>query len=237
MIGHPRLHVPECESTQLLLDASLPEGAVATTDHQTAGRGRLGRTWLDTPGTSLLCSVLLKPPPDRRVAELTLVGGLATARAVERTLSRDAQLKWPNDVLVDGRKVSGGLADLRDGAVVLGIGVNVNQTADQLPTGTRTPVASLRTFDGRLRELEPLLADLLQALDEAYALWLIEGLQALHEDIAARDFLRGRQVSVGDATGVARAIRSDGRLELETASGAVVVESGETHVLGTSATS
>lgn len=234
MIGHPRLHVPECESTQLLLDSSLPEGAVATADHQTAGRGRLGRTWFDAPGTSLLCSVLLKPPRDRRAAELTLVGGLATARAVERALSRDAQLKWPNDVLVDGRKVSGGLADLRDGAVVLGIGMNVNQTAEQLPTDTRTPAASLRTLDGRTRELEPLLADLLQSLDESYALWLAEGLPALHAEIVGRDFLRGRHVSIGDATGVARAIRSDGRLELETPSGVVVVESGETRVLTTS---
>jgi len=231
MIGRPRLHVPECESTQLLLDASLPEGAVATTDHQTAGRGRLGRTWLDAPGTSLLCSVLLKPPADRRVAELTLVGGLATATTVERALGREAQLKWPNDVLVDGRKVSGGLADLRDGAVVLGIGVNVNQTAEQLPPGTPTPVASLRTVDGRTRELEPLLTDLLQSLDDVYATWLADGLPALHAEIARRDFLRGRRISVGDATGVARAIRSDGRLELETPNGVVAVESGETRLL------
>ena len=66
MIGEPRLHEPECESTQaLLLGSGLPEGAVATTDHQTAGRGRLGRAWLEAPGTAVLVSVLLRPPPER----------------------------------------------------------------------------------------------------------------------------------------------------------------------------
>lgn len=237
MIGRPRIHVAECESTQVLLDPALPEGAVATTDHQTAGRGRLGRTWVDAPGTALLCSVLLKPPPDRRAAQLTLVAGLATAETIEHALGGPAQLKWPNDVLVDGRKVSGGIADLRDGAVVLGIGVNVNQTAEQLPTDTRTGSASLRTIDGRTREIELVLDNLLQTLDAAYAVWLADGLPALLPRIAARDFLRGREVTVDGEPGVARGILGDGGLELETPSGTIVVESGEIHVLGTSTTS
>ena len=237
MIGRPRIHVPECESTQLLLDATLPEGAVATTDHQTGGRGRLGRTWVDAPSTAVLCSVLLKPPRDRRAAELTLVGGLAAAETIEVMLGRPAQLKWPNDVLVDGRKVSGGLADLRDGAVVLGIGVNVNQTAEQLPSDTRTASGSLRTIDGRTREVELVLDALLQTLDAAYATWLADGLPALHPRIAARDFLRGRRVTVDDVTGIALAIRGDGALELETPSGMVAVESGEARILTTSTTS
>ena len=66
MIGSPRRHEPECESTQLLLGPDDPEGAIATTDHQTAGRGRLGRQWVEAPGTSVLLSVLLQPPPERR---------------------------------------------------------------------------------------------------------------------------------------------------------------------------
>jgi len=230
MFGEPHIHVEECESTQLLLDASLPEGAVATAAHQTGGRGRLGRTWEDAAGTALLCSVLLKPPPQRRGAELTLVGGLATAETVERALGRAAQLKWPNDVLVDGRKLAGGLAELRDGAVVLGVGVNVNQTVEQLPADARTPPASLRTVDGRTRELEPLLGDLLRSLEDAYRVWLARGLGALHERIAARDCLRGRDVSVNGVGGRAAGISADGRLELSTESGIVLVESGEVAV-------
>lgn len=223
MLGEPRIHVPECESTQLLLDPSLPEGAVASTDHQSGGRGRLGRTWVDAPGAALLFSVLLKPPPERRAAELTLVAGLATAEA----LGPKAQLKWPNDVLVDGKKVAGGLAELRDDAVILGIGVNVNQTQEELPPDARTPAASLRTLDGVVRDREEVLGEILRTLDGAYRTWLDAGIEALHERIAARDFLRGRHVEVNDVHGTARGIRPDGRLAVDTAAGEVAVDSGE----------
>jgi BirA family biotin operon repressor/biotin-[acetyl-CoA-carboxylase] ligase len=227
VIGEPRVHVAECESTQLLLDASMAEGTIATTDHQTSGRGRLGRRWDDEPGTSLLCSVLLKPPADRRAAEVTLVAGLATAETVERALGLSAQIKWPNDVMVDRRKVAGGTAELRGGAVILGVGVNVNQTRDQLPADTRTPAATLRTIDGRAHEREPILADLLVALDRAYEAWLAGGLDALYGEIGARDFLRGRRVSVIGTSGTALMIARDGRLEIETAAGNVAVDGGE----------
>jgi BirA family transcriptional regulator, biotin operon repressor / biotin---[acetyl-CoA-carboxylase] ligase len=202
VLGEPRIHVAVTESTQSLLDPSLPEGAIATAGHQTGGRGRLGRTWEDVPGASLLLSVLLKPPAGRNPPELTLVGALAVARAI----GPDAQIKWPNDVLVDGQKVSGGIADLREGAVILGIGVNVNQTADELPRDTRTPAASLRSLDGGERDVETLLAAVLHELDDAYRTWLDHGLAALHPEIAARDALRGTAGYAG--------IRPDGRLEL-----------------------
>jgi BirA family biotin operon repressor/biotin-[acetyl-CoA-carboxylase] ligase len=224
VLGEPRIHEDECESTQQLLDPSLPEGAIATTAHQTGGRGRLGRSWQDTPGQSLLCSVLLKPPADRRAAELTLVGALAIAEAVERTLGCAAQIKWPNDVLVDRRKVSGGLAELRDGAVILGLGVNVNQSEDELPADARLPAASLRMFDGLERDVEQLLHDVLHTLGECYATWRTDGLAALHPRIAARDALVGRIVTVGDVSGAVRGIAPDGRLELD---GNVFVDSGE----------
>ena len=204
-----RVHVAECESTQALLDASMPEWSVATTDHQTGGRGRLGRTWVDEPGSSLLVSVLLKPT--RNPDGLTLVAGLAVAEVVERALGRPAQIKWPNDVFVDGSKVSGELAELRDGAVVLGIGINVNRTA----------YTSLQAIDGRERELAPLLDDLLATLRARYDDWHANGLP--HAEIAKRDFLRGRRVTVGSTTGTVVGIREDGRLELDTG----IVESGE----------
>ena len=230
MFGEPRIHVPECESTQQLLGAELPEGAVATTDHQTAGRGRLGRAWDDASGASILCSVLLKPPATRNIAELTLVGGLATAETVERALDRVAMVKWPNDVLVDGRKVSGGLAEARAGVVILGLGVNVNQTARQLPPDARVPAASLRTIDGRERDVEELLGNLLATLERHYTTWVAGGLGPLHARIAERDFLRGRAVAVNGVSGIAQGIGKDGRLELESPSGTVFVASGEVSV-------
>jgi len=227
VIGSPRRHEPECESTQLLLDTADREGAIATTDHQTGGRGRRGRSWVEAPGTSVLVSVLLRPPPTLPAPQLSLVGGVAAAIAVEEALGLAAQIKWPNDVMVDRRKVAGVLAEARDGIVVLGIGINVNQTRDQLPAETRVAAASLRTIDGRLHDRERLLDSLLTALDGLYARWRQGGLDAVYEDLGARDFLRGRRVSVDGVTGTAQMIARDGRLLVSMDSGVIAVASGE----------
>jgi BirA family biotin operon repressor/biotin-[acetyl-CoA-carboxylase] ligase len=224
VIGEPRIHVPECESTQLLLlDSSLPAGAVATTDHQTGGRGRLGRSWQAPPATSVLCSVLLRPPPDRPPAQLSLLGGLAAAEAVEATSGLHALIKWPNDVLVDGRKVAGVLAEKRGDAVVLGIGINVDQEAAALPGETRVPAASLRSLTERSFDRELVLGHLLRRLDALYAAWLDGGLAAVGAELAARDFLRGREVEIDGLAGLAEGIDGHGRLLVA----GHAVESGE----------
>ena len=227
MIGSPRQHAEECESTQLLLRPADPEGAIATTDHQTGGRGRRGRSWVEAPGTSVLVSVLLRPPPERVAPQLSLVGGLAAAMAAEDALGLAAQIKWPNDVMVNRRKVAGVLAEARDGVVVLGIGINVNQTREQLPLDARVAAASLRTIDGRERDREQVLALVLAHLDRLYSAWREGGLDAVYEDLGARDFLRGRRVTVDGAAGTAQMITRDGRLAVETDSGPIEVESGE----------
>jgi BirA family transcriptional regulator, biotin operon repressor / biotin---[acetyl-CoA-carboxylase] ligase len=227
VIGHPRRHVDETESTQLLLGPEDPEGAIATADHQTAGRGRRGRSWVDAPGTALLVSILLRPPPERAAQQLSLVGGLAAAMAVEDALALAAQIKWPNDVMVDRRKVAGVLAEAREGVVVLGVGINVNQTREQLPEDARVASASLRTVDGRVHDRERVLGSLLAHLDRLYAAWREGGLDAVYEDLGARDFLRGRRVSVDGVAGTAQMIEREGRLLVTTDSGPVLVESGE----------
>jgi BirA family transcriptional regulator, biotin operon repressor / biotin---[acetyl-CoA-carboxylase] ligase len=210
-----------------MLDTSQPEGAVAVANEQTAGRGRMGRGWEAPAGSSILFSVLLRPPPERRAAELTLVAGVATAVVVERATGLAAQLKWPNDVMLDRRKVAGGLAELKDGAVVLGIGLNVNQGPDELPSETRTRAGSLRSVTGREYERPTILADLLLELELRYDAWREGGLDALYDDLGARDFLRGRRVTVDGVPGTAQMIGRDGRLVIETESGPMVVESGE----------
>jgi BirA family biotin operon repressor/biotin-[acetyl-CoA-carboxylase] ligase len=231
VIGEPRLHEPECESTQkLLFDRvdELPEGAVATTDHQTAGRGRLGRDWEDEAGTSVLCSVLLRPPPERPAPELSLVAAAATAEAIEAATSLSAQIKWPNDVMLNRRKVAGILAEMRGGAVVIGIGVNVNQTAGQLPSETRTPAGSLRSLTGSEYDRELVLASLLERFDVRYGAWREGGLDAVFDEIGSRNFLFARTIRVGDVAGVGGSIQRDGRLEIVTGhAGHVLVESGE----------
>ncbi len=231
MIGAPRLHQPECESTQqLLFDRvdELPEGAIATTDHQTGGRGRLGRAWEDVAGTSLLCSVLLRPPPERSAPELSLVAAAATAEAIEAETGLSAQIKWPNDVMLNRRKVAGILAEMRGDAVVIGIGINVNQTREQLPSDARTPAGSLRSLTGREYDRERVLASLLERLGTRYEAWRIGGLEAVFDEIGSRNFLFARTIRVGDVAGIGGSIQRDGRLEIVTSHDShVLVESGE----------
>ena len=210
-----------------MLDATQPEGAVAVCEEQTGGRGRLGRVWEAPAGSSILVSVLLRPRPELRAAELTLVAGVATAVAVERATGLAAQIKWPNDVMLDRRKVAGGIAELKDGAVVLGIGLNIKQGPDQLPAGTKAPAGSLRSVTGRMLERAPILADLLLELEQRYEAWCDGGLDAIYDDLGARDFLRGRRVTVDGVEGTAQMITRDGRLEVSTGSGPLLVESGE----------
>ena len=225
--GRPYLYLERCETTQRMLDAAQPEGAVAVCEEQTAGRGRMGRLWEAPAASSILMSVLLRPPRERRAAELTLVAGVATAIAVERATGLAAQIKWPNDVMLDRRKVAGGLAELKDGAVVLGIGLNVNQKPGELPSETKVPAGSLRSVTGREYERGPIFADLLLELEQRYEAWRNDGLDGIYEDLGARDFLRGRRVTVDGVAGTAQMITRDGRLEILTDSGPVLVESGE----------
>jgi BirA family transcriptional regulator, biotin operon repressor / biotin---[acetyl-CoA-carboxylase] ligase len=234
VIGEPRLHEPECESTQeLLFGRGLPEGAVATTDHQTAGRGRLGRSWVEAPGTALLVSVLLRPPTERRAPELSLVAAVATAETVEHATGLSAQIKWPNDVMLDRRKVAGILAELRGTEVVVGIGLNVNQTRSQLPPDARTPAASLRTVTGHEHDRGEVLDVLLARLDEAYGYWRDGGLDAVYGELGARDFLRGRRVRHDGAEATAVLVDREGRLVLELAGGERrAIASGEVELVG-----
>jgi BirA family biotin operon repressor/biotin-[acetyl-CoA-carboxylase] ligase len=172
-------------------------------------------------------SVLLRPARLELAPQLSLVGGLATALTVESALGLAAALKWPNDVLIDGRKVAGVLAEGRAGGIVLGIGLNVNQLAAELPDDARTAAISLRAADGRHRDRAVVLAGLLLELERAYDRWSAGGLASLHDEIARRDCLVGREITVGGVSGVAAGIADDGRLLVRSAGELVRVASGE----------
>ena len=172
--GRPYRYVESCPSTQRLLDEDNEEGAVAVAEEQTEGRGRLGRTWHAPPRSSVLVSVLLRPAVEpARLPELSLVAGRAVAEAIRGT-GVEPSVKFPNDVLVDGRKVAGILAEASDGRVVLGIGVNVNQTDDDLPSETGTRPTSLRLETGAPVDRARLLAAILERLERAYDEWVTE---------------------------------------------------------------
>ena len=175
-LGRPYQFVERTASTQRLLGEDDPEGAVAVADEQTEGRGRLGRQWLAPAGTSLLVSVLLRPDVEpARLPELSLVAGRACAEAIAEAAGIETEVKFPNDVLVRGRKVAGILAEASDGRVVLGIGVNVSQDAGQLPAGARTPATSLLLETGREVNRAELLVALLDHLERHYDEWLGAG--------------------------------------------------------------
>jgi BirA family transcriptional regulator, biotin operon repressor / biotin---[acetyl-CoA-carboxylase] ligase len=225
--GRPYLYHASCDSTQRLLGAGHPEGAVAACDEQTSGRGRLGRTWTAPPGTAVLMSILLRPPAERALPELSLVGGVAAALTVERATGLSAQVKWPNDVMLNRHKVAGLLAEAQDDAVVLGIGLNVNQTRDQLPQDARVPPASLRTIDAVVRDRAAVLADLALEIERIYKFWSAGGLDAIYEELGSRDFLRARRVEVDGVEALATGIGRDGRLEIVVGSETRRVESGD----------
>ena len=150
--GRDYSYAAETETTQRMLPEDAPHGAVALAERQTAGRGRLGRTWVDS---GLMFSVVLHPPkPVAEWPELTLVA----ARAVADAIGPEATIKDPNDVLVDGRKVAGILAEA-SGRVILGIGINVG--------GTAWPGAGWVERD----PLE-LLVDVLERLERGYVDWV-----------------------------------------------------------------
>jgi BirA family biotin operon repressor/biotin-[acetyl-CoA-carboxylase] ligase len=171
--GHPYLYVETCPSTQRLLGEKHSEGAVALTEEQTEGRGRLGRRWLSPPGVSLLFSIVLEPPVDTaRLPELSLVAGQASAAAIAAIADVTPEVKPPNDILVSGRKVAGILAEAREGRVVLGVGVNVNVAEDDLPTEVERPATSLLVETGDEVDRAELLLELLERLELAYDEWV-----------------------------------------------------------------
>ncbi|CAN5163738.1 biotin--[acetyl-CoA-carboxylase] ligase [soil metagenome] len=217
------------------------EGLVVVAEHQSSGRGRLDRTWVAPARSALTVSVLLTPSevPVGRWPWLPLLAGVATAHAVRRSCGVDAALKWPNDVLVGGAKLAGILVErVVDGsaasapAAVLGIGVNVSTLPGELPVRTAT---SLGLVSGAAVDRTALLLHLLDAIAEHYDPWRAAGgdpaggLRAAYLSIC--DTV-GREVRVelpsgGLVEGRAVGIDTDGRLRLETGSGAMVLGAGD----------
>ena len=225
--GRPYLYEDTVETTQsLLAPGDMPEGLSPSPTSRPAGGGRAGA---GTRRPAPRCSS--RSSSSRRVSATfensLLVGGLATAEAVERATGLAAQIKWPNDVMLNRRKVAGVLAEASEGSVVLGIGLNVNQRAPRdLPQDARVAAGSLYTIDGVPRERAGVLADLVAALERNYEEWLQGGLNALYDGLGARDFLRGRKVEIDGRTGIGVGIDRQGRFELDLDGERTTIESG-----------
>ena len=171
--GRPYRFFQRCESTQRELPPDVPEGAVVVAEEQTGGRGRLGRPWFAAPGTSLLFSINLRPRVETpRLPELSILAGAACAEAIREVTGLLPEIKPPNDLLADGRKLAGILAEARENRVVLGVGINVNVAAEDLPRNVDRQPTSLLAELGTPVDRAPLLAAILLALEGSYDAWV-----------------------------------------------------------------
>lgn len=229
-LGSPRLHLRRTDSTneraRRLAIAGAPHGTLVSADEQTAGRGRHGRSWVASPGTCLLCSLVLRwPESSHPPALLPLMAGVAVGEAI----GQDALLKWPNDVVLDDdlKKLAGILVEARaqDGWAVLGIGVNVALDLRDLPEDVRSRAATLGREPSAI---EPLLADLLAALSASLDKPPERTLAAWR----ARDALAGRQIAWGGGRrGVAQGVDDQGRLLVLGADGSTeALSAGDVHL-------
>lgn len=212
--------------------ARLPEGAVLVAEEQTSGRGRLDRSWVAPARSGLFFSVLLKPGeavPQERWGWLTLLAGVATAAGLSRAAGVDTALKWPNDLLVtvegEERKTGGILAERVEDGVVIGIGLNVTLTEDELPVPT---AGSLALAKAAVTDRDPLLRAVLRSIEQWYGNWRAAGgdpaSSGLQETYAAGCATLGRHVRAElpggrTLTGTAEAVDADGRLVIRTAAG------------------
>jgi BirA family biotin operon repressor/biotin-[acetyl-CoA-carboxylase] ligase len=193
--------------------AGAAEGLVVVAESQTAGRGRLDRRWVSPPRAGLTLSVVLKPPS--RYQWLPLLAGVALVETVRRLGEVDAVLKWPNDLLVDGRKCAGILAESVGDAVVVGIGLNVTLREPELP---RPDATSLLLSGSACTDRDPLLRALLRTLADRYRRWRDDPeSSALREAYRMHCDTLGQQVRVAlpdgsTLTGTASDVDSAGRL-------------------------
>jgi BirA family biotin operon repressor/biotin-[acetyl-CoA-carboxylase] ligase len=231
-IGHPVRYWETIGSTmdeaRRLAQDGAPEGTLVIADEQTAGRGRLQRTWWAPPGTSLLMTLVLRPNVQPRQAQrLTMICSLAVCDAISESCGVEAQVKWPNDVLIDGKKVCGVLTELgllgeRLEYALVGMGINVNVDFGAAPP-LMAPATSLLMEVGRPVSRLDLLVGVLSGIERRY-----KALQAggtCHEEWAARLSTVGQEVCVtGDAErwcGLATGVDEDGALLIRLADGTV----------------
>jgi len=226
--GTPHRHFARTDSTNTrardLAAAGAPHGTVVTAAEQSAGRGRQGRTWTAPPNKALLYSAILRPL-DERHAMLPLAVPLAVCEAAEQLQSGiECAVKWPNDVLVEGRKLAGVLIEARpqDSWAVIGVGLNLSIEQNEFPQELQEMATSLRGIPAAAAR---------EALNRTLASWV----NAESDDVLAawrtRDALRGREVAWEGGSGVADGVDNRGYLVVVTPGGdRVAVGAGEVHL-------
>jgi BirA family biotin operon repressor/biotin-[acetyl-CoA-carboxylase] ligase len=227
IFGSPVHYFPIIDSTNVyavrLAREGAAEGTTVIADAQSGGKGRLGRSWISPPGVNLYLSVILRPSVSASVApQLNLLTAIAVADAISEVCQLTPAIKWPNDVLVAGKKVCGILAEMQTEAgelraVILGIGVNINAPLSAFPEELHDKASSLLLVSGRTIERSMFTASLLTHLEKYYVLWLEQGFVALRStwEMYASSVLGKRiavAVSEGTVIGTALGLDDDGAL-------------------------
>ena len=212
-----------------LAERGAVEGEVVVAESQTRGRGRLGRRWESPPFLNLYLSIILRPKlAPAHAAQITLTAAVAVAETVGFVLGRAPTIKWPNDILVDGKKLAGILTEAACDAerieyVILGVGLNLNSRAHAMPEPLRQRATSIADLTGKNVSRESVLARLIQDLDRCYGELEESGFATLRPRWEAHFGLRGRRVriEVGDQTLIGRpqGIDAHGALILEAEDG------------------
>jgi BirA family transcriptional regulator, biotin operon repressor / biotin---[acetyl-CoA-carboxylase] ligase len=238
--GHPHRHFRRTDSTnehaKELAMGGAPGGLVVTADEQTAGRGRRGNDWFAPPGSCLLYSALLRPFAPDGATVLPLAVPVAVCEAAEAVAPVRCQVKWPNDVWVDERKVAGVLVEGRpeEGWAVIGVGLNVAIPQDGFPPELRETAASVLPTEaegGVPPGGAPGVRRALGALNETLERWVGAGDDEVLDAFRVRDALSGRQISWEGGEGVAQEIDERGHLVVEKEDGErVSLGAGEVHL-------
>ena len=230
------VHLERVDSTQTTAFALAADGAedrtVVVADYQASGRGRRGRTWEAAPGQSLLCTIVVRPrlAPAQWPA-YSLVAAVAVAETLARTAALAARLKWPNDVLIAGRKIAGILLESRvigdSSAAVIAIGIGINLAQRAFPAALAARATSIVIESGRTVARDTMLAVLLEAFDAWRARLESEGMAPVRARWLTLAETIGRRVSIDGVSGVAVDLDLDGALVLEDAGRRHRVVAGE----------
>jgi BirA family biotin operon repressor/biotin-[acetyl-CoA-carboxylase] ligase len=224
-----------------MAEAGAPHGTVVTSEEQTKGRGRLGRTWHSPPGTGIYISILLRPPfPPEKAPAISIMTALALADAIRVYLPDDVRIKWPNDVWIGGKKVAGILTELsaekgKIDYIVVGIGINVNHGVGNFPEALRPIATSVRRALKRKVSRVELLRNFLRNFELEYDRYLKHGLKKSHARVREYSALIGLPIAVRtgnhEVAGLAVDIDVEGRLIIESDGRRVPVTAGEVTVV------
>jgi BirA family transcriptional regulator, biotin operon repressor / biotin---[acetyl-CoA-carboxylase] ligase len=230
--GQPHVHHRLTDSTnaqaRALALGGAPDGTIVTAREQAAGRGRQGRSWSAPPGKALLMSVIVRDLT-RRDALLPLTVPVAVAEACDGLAGTHCGIKWPNDVWIGGRKLSGILLEGRpqEGWAVIGIGLNVGTRREDFPEDLRESATSLLIETASDPGLDAAREAILDALERRLAAKPTATLAAWRE----RDVLRGSQVRWNGGEGTAAGLDQNGSLLVDTGAGRIALDAGEVHLL------